>query len=267
MSDDTYAVYAIKYAELSRPQSENFLDGDPHDTSAMPLDYYVWVIAGANRTIVVDTGFGADVAAKRGRRITQPVERGLAALGVDPGTVRDVIVTHMHYDHCGNGELFEHARYHVQDAEMEYVSGRCMCHREISRAFEADDVARMVHRVFAGRVAFHDGDDAIAPGVTVHRIGGHTKGLQAVRVATERGDVVLASDSSHLYAHMENGRVFPVVYSVGDVLEGYRKLYRLASSAQHVIPGHDPLVLERYPPASDASEGWIARVDRPPSRS
>ncbi len=267
MSDDTYAVYAIKYAELSRPQSENFLDGDPHDTSDMPLDYFVWAVVGANRTIVVDTGFGADVAAKRGRRITQPVERGLAALGIDPSTVRDVIVTHMHYDHCGNGELFEGARYHVQDAEMEYVSGRCMCHREISKAFEPDDVARMVHRVFEGRVLFHDGDDTIAPGVSVHRLGGHTKGLQAVRVATERGQVVLASDASHFYAHIENGRVFPVVYNVGDVLEGYGRLRRLASSAEHVIPGHDPLVIERYPPASDATEGWIARLDRPANRS
>ncbi len=267
MQHDKYAVYAIKYAELPRPQSENFLDGDPHDTSDMPLDYYVWAIVGAERTIVVDTGFGADVAARRGRRITQPVERGLAALDIDPGAVRDVVITHMHYDHCGNGELFADARYHVQDDEMAYVSGRCMCHHEISKAFEADDVARMVHRVFDGRVVFHDGDDELAPGISVHRIGGHTKGLQAVRVATERGHVVLASDASHFYAHMENGRVFPIVYNVAEVLEGYRTLYALASSARHVIPGHDPRVIEQYAPASDATAGWIARLDKPPMES
>ncbi len=104
-----------------------------------------------------------------------------------------------------------------------------------------------------------------APGLSLHRIGGHTKGLQAVRVATERGQVVLASDASHFYAHMENGRVFPVLYNVAEVLEGYRVLARLASSPRHVIPGHDPLVIERYPPASDATAGWIARVDRPPT--
>lgn len=264
MSQATYQVFAIKYAELSRLACQNFIDGDPHDAAEMPLNYYVWAIVGSQRTIVVDTGFGALVGAKRGRTITRPVEAGLTALGIEPPSVRDVVITHMHYDHAGNDELFENAQYHLQDDEMQFASGRCMCHRAISQAFEADDVARMVHRVFDGRVRFHDGDDEIAPGVTLHRIGGHTKGLQAVRVATERGWVVLASDASHFYAHMEQGRVFPIVYNVGELLDGYSTLQTLASSPAHVIPGHDPLVLERYPAASRPAANWIARLDVEP---
>jgi glyoxylase-like metal-dependent hydrolase (beta-lactamase superfamily II) len=147
---------------------------------------------------------------------------------------------------------------------MQYASGRCMCHREINKAFEADDVARMVHRVFDGRVQFHDGDDELAPGVSVHRIGGHTKGLQVVRVATERGSLVLASDASHFYAHMEQERAFPILYNLGEMLEGYKTMRRLASSRGHIIPGHDPLVIERYAPASDATQNWIARLDLEP---
>ena len=189
------------------------------------------------------------------------VAEGLEALGVSCASLEDVIITHMHYDHAGNTGLFEGARFHLQDAEMQFVTGRCMCHPLINMAFEADDVARMVYRVFAGRVQFHDGTSEIAPGVTVHRIGGHTKGLQAVRVATERGWVVLASDASHLYAHMEQGRAFRIVYDLGELLEGYRTLRRLASSPRHVVPGHDPLVLERYPAASHTTAGWIARLD------
>lgn len=264
MSSPEYEVYAIKYAELSRPACENFIDGDPHDMADMPLNYYVWAIVGRERTIVVDTGFGAEVGAKRGRVITKPVEQGLRALDIRLPEVRDVIVTHMHYDHAGNGELFENARYHLQDDEMRYVSGRCMCHREINKAFEADDVARMVHRVFDGRVQFHDGSDEIAPGVSVHKIGGHTMGLQCVRVATGRGFVVLASDASHFYAHMDQGRAFPVLYDLAELLEGYTSLRKLASSDAHVIPGHDPLVIERYPAASAATDEWIARLDVPP---
>jgi glyoxylase-like metal-dependent hydrolase (beta-lactamase superfamily II) len=265
MTVPSYRVYAIKYAELSRRASENFIDGDPHDDAEMPLNYYVWAIIGAERTIVVDTGFGPAVGAKRGRKITRPVEQGLRALDVDLESVRDVVITHMHYDHAGNDELFPNARYHLQDDEMQYASGRCMCHREISKAFEADDVARMVHRVFAGRVQFHDGTDEIAPGVSVHRIGGHTKGLQAVRVATERGAVVLASDASHFYAHIEQRRAFPVLYNLGELLDGYDTLRRLASSADHIVPGHDPLVIERYAPATSATENWIARLDVAPA--
>ena len=262
MTTPLYEVYAIKYAEVGRKAHGNFIDGDPHDNSDMPLDYYVWAIVGHGRTIIVDTGFDAAMGKKRGRTIVHPVEEGLEAIGVRHQDVPDVIITHMHYDHCGNPDLFPNARFHVQDAEMEYVTGRCMCHHQINHAFEADDVARMVHRVFAGRVQFHEGTDEIAPGVTVHRLGGHTKGLQCVRVATQRGHVVLASDATHFYAHMKTGRAFPVLYHLGELLEGYETLRRLAGfSDAHVIPGHDPLVIERYEAPTSALAGWIARVD------
>ena len=87
----------------------------------------------------------------------------------------------------------------------------------------------------------------MAPGITVHRVGGHSKGLQCVRVRTRRGHVVLAADASHLYAHLHEGRVFPVTYNVGDVLEGYRTLKRLAESPDHIVPGHDPEVAGSVP--------------------
>jgi glyoxylase-like metal-dependent hydrolase (beta-lactamase superfamily II) len=264
MGESNYEIYAIKYAELSRIAADNFLDGDPHDTAEMPLDYYVWAIVGGSRTIIVDTGFSERMGQKRGRVVTHAVAEGLGAIGVRMSEIRDVIITHMHYDHCGNDELFENATYHLQDDEMRYATGRCMCHTEINKAFEADDVARMVHRVFAGRVRFHEGNDEIAPCLSVHKIGGHTMGLQAVRVQTGRGHVVLASDASHFYAHMEQGRAFPILYNLAELLEGYTTLRRLASSGRHVIPGHDPLVIERYPSATEDTNGWIARLDLEP---
>jgi glyoxylase-like metal-dependent hydrolase (beta-lactamase superfamily II) len=86
-------------------------------------------------------------------------------------------------------------------------------------------------------------------------------GLQIVRVATRRGWVVLASDASHYYANMEQSRPFPIVYNVGDMVEGWHRAQALADSAAHVIPGHDPLVLERYPAPAKALEGIVARLD------
>ena len=86
-------------------------------------------------------------------------------------------------------------------------------------------------------------------------------GLQAVRVATRRGNVVLASDASHFYANMDEARPFPIVYNVADMMEGWDKLRSLADSADHVIPGHDPLVLERYPAPSRELQGIVVRLD------
>ena len=86
-------------------------------------------------------------------------------------------------------------------------------------------------------------------------------GMQIVRVNTRRGIVVLASDSSHLYANMEREIPYPIAYNVGEVLDGYRRSRELASSRDHIIPGHDPLVMERYPAASKELEGWVVRLD------
>src|ERR687898_770039 len=78
-------------------------------------------------------------------------------IGSEPAEVRTVIVSHMHYDHIGNYDLFPRARYHLQDREMAYATGRCMCHTALRLPFEIEDVVAMVRKVFADRVAFHDG--------------------------------------------------------------------------------------------------------------
>lgn len=263
MSDDTYEIYAIKYGRHERNSPDNFIGGDPHDVP-MPLDYFVWAIVGKDRTIVLDTGFDQARANERKRKITKPIEEGLRALGIEPASVKDVIISHLHYDHAGNHDLFPSARYHLQECEMAYATGRCMCHAMMRFPFEASDVTSMVDKVFKDRVTFHDGTAEIAPGVSVHLIGGHSKGLQATRVKTRRGWVVLGSDVAHFYAHLDQRRVFPITYNVGDVLAGYDKVEALATSKQHVLPGHDPIVLDIYPAARPNMEGWAARLDADP---
>jgi glyoxylase-like metal-dependent hydrolase (beta-lactamase superfamily II) len=257
----TWQVYAVRYAHHMRMARENFMNGDPHDATPMPLDYFVWGLVSENRSIVVDTGFDQPMADKRGRTLLRPLSAGLQAVGIDPASAKDVLITHMHYDHCGNHDMFPSARYHVQDREMRFVTGRHMTHGAMRIPFEEEDIVAMVRRVFNGRVVFHDGDEEIAPGVSLHHVGGHTMGMQIVRVNTRRGAVVLASDASHLYANMENGMPYPIAYSIGEMVEGYNRARALASSRDHVIPGHDPLVMTRYPAATPALDGWVARLD------
>ena len=266
MGDDIYEVYAVRYGHSPRRSPENFIGGDTHDVP-MPLDYFNWVIRNADRTIVVDTGFDAASAAKRGRELVQPVETGLRSLGIECSEVSDVIITHMHYDHAGNDGLFPSACFHVQDVEMAYATGRCMCHPLLNHPYDVDNVTAMVRRVFDGKARFHDGTSEFSPGITLHRIGGHSRGLQVVRVKTARGHVVLASDTAHFYAHLDRRRVFPTVDSVADVLEGYDTVLDLATSRDHVIPGHDPLVLDLYPTPDERLRGSVARLDVAPRKS
>jgi glyoxylase-like metal-dependent hydrolase (beta-lactamase superfamily II) len=246
--DTRYQIYAIRYAHLDRTARHNFIDGDPHD-GAMPLDYYVWAIVGGGHAWVLDTGFDAAMAMRRGRQMVRPVAEGLKAIGIDAASVQDVIISHMHYDHAGNHDLFPHARYHLQDEEMGFCTGRAMCHALIRAPFDTGDVQAMVARVFRDRVVFHDGDAELAPGLTLHRVGGHTRGLQVVRVRTQRGWVVLASDAAHFYANWQQRRPFPIVESVPAYLDALQRIEALAESREHIIPGHDPLVLVRYPRA------------------
>lgn len=259
---ETYELLAIRYAHGARRSPENFIGGDAHDTD-MPLDYFVWVVRNEARTIVVDTGFGEQQARARGRDLVRPVAEGLEAAGVDPAAIRDVVITHMHYDHAGNNELFPDACLHLQDSEMAFATGRCMCHAHANHPYNVEDVVDVVRRVYAGSVRFHDGDAELAPGITLHHVGGHARGLQCVRVMTARGPVVLASDAAHFYRHIDEGRVFPACDSVSDTLLGYDLLRRLGEPT-HIVPGHDPKVMALYPEHSAATKGWIARLDRDP---
>ncbi|HSW17305.1 MAG TPA: N-acyl homoserine lactonase family protein [Ramlibacter sp.] len=254
MSLPQYEVYALRYATLERRARENFIAADVHD-GAMPMDYFVWAILGDGEPIVVDTGFGAEAAARRKRTLLRCPTDALKRLGVDAGTVTDVVITHLHYDHAGNLDKFPSARFHLQEAEMAYATGSCMCEPFLRHAYDVDDVVQMVRNVYAGRVSFHRGDVEMRPGISLHRIGGHTDGLQAVRVHTQRGWVVLASDASHYADNLRKRSPFPIVYHVGDMLRGYDVLRGLAASDDHVVPGHDPMVLARYPAlAADAPE-------------
>ena len=185
---NAYEIYALRYATMSpRTPHLNFLIPDPHDTTAQDLDYFVWLIRGHGREILVDTGFNAEEAKARSRKLNLNPVDALEAFGVKADSIKDVIVTHLHYDHAGNLDRFPGARFHLQDREMSYATGRCMCNGLIRHPFSVEHVTQMVRHVYGERVTFHNGDGEIAPGVTVHRVGGHSDGLQVVRVETARG--------------------------------------------------------------------------------
>lgn len=259
-----WQVHAVRYATLPSRRSEVFLDGAPNDDGAQSLDYYVWALQAPGRCIVVDTGCRREVAERRGRTFLRDPRDGLAALGIDTTDVDEVVITHLHYDHAGNLAQYPKARFYLQEREMQFATGRLMCGGPLfTGAIEQDDIVTMIRTVFAQRVVFVDGTQEIAPGVQLQRIGGHTPGIQMVRVWTERGWVVLASDGSHLYENMASGRPFHIVADVDEMVAGWKTAKHLAQSNDHVIPGHDPLVLQQYPAARAGVDGIVALHEAP----
>lgn len=266
MSGAVYEVLALRYAtNAGRLRHQNLVRLDPHDDGPMPLDFFLWVIRNEARTIVVDTGFTREEGERRGRAISHLPRECLARVGVTAAEVRDVIVTHLHFDHAGTIGDFPNATFHLQDAEMAFATGRYMTHQHFTHAYSPEIVCDMVRAVFRGRVAFHEGDAEIAENVTVHHVGGHTAGLQMVRVLTRRGWLVLASDVSHYYENIETENPFPLICHLGDMFEAFGTARRLASAPSLLIPGHDPLVMQRYPAFSPDLAKIAVRLDADPA--
>jgi len=175
-----------------------------------------------------------------------------------------VVLTHLHYDHVGNFDRFPNAEFHLQEPELHYAVGRYMRYAKLAHSFEVDDVVGIVRMNYARRVHLYNGPHELCPGITLHPAPGHSAGLQFVCVNTARGKVVVASDVTHYYEHMETERVFTTAFHIGQMLEGYDLLRAAAPSPAHIVPGHDPEVMRRYPAPRPELEGIVVRLDVPP---
>ena len=259
-----YELYAIRYAARDAVRSEHFIGGDPHD-GPMPMDYFVWLAKSDDHIVVIDTGFTAEMAIKRKRDFIQCPIQTLANFGIAADAVDDVVLTHLHYDHSGNFDRFPNAEFHLQEQELQFATGRYMRYPQLQHAFELDDICGIVRLNYAQKVTFYDGDDDLSSGLRLHRTGGHSAGLQFASVHTKRGWVVLASDASHYFEHMQDYRPFTIAFHVGEMMESFDRLKKVAPSPDHIIPGHDPKVMERYP-AVAGKQGLMVRLDEMPKQ-
>ncbi|QDG76118.1 N-acyl homoserine lactonase family protein [Labrenzia sp. PHM005] len=242
-----WEVYAVKYADRNaRMRKDSFIFEDNHD-APHPMDYFIWVLRRGDEVLLVDTGYDHEEGKDRGRPVLMNPAEALAPLGITTENISTIIVTHLHYDHAGGLKHFPNATIHLQEAEMTYATGPCMCHDALKHPFTAEHVCEAVKRLYSGRLVFHNGSSEVREGILVHRIGGHSKGLQAVQVMTASGWLCLASDASHFYENFLEEKPFPIVADLKEMLDGFRTIQTLASSVDLVVPGHDPLVRELFP--------------------
>ena len=248
MSLKTWEAYAMRYATVQRRRSENFIVHDLHD-AATSMDYFVWFLRSGDETILVDTGFNEAAALQRKRTFLRCPIESLKAAGIHLEDIRETVITHAHYDHAGNTRLLGKTQFHLQEREMSFATGKEMRHGFLRHAYDPADVCDLVYANFQERLAFHDGAYELRSGITVHWVGGHTRGLQIVRVHTQRGWIVLASDASHYLENLRQRSPFPIVADLGQMLDAYELVEQLAESPEHIIAGHDPLTCQHYMPS------------------
>jgi glyoxylase-like metal-dependent hydrolase (beta-lactamase superfamily II) len=215
------------------------------------------VIRTKDRIVLVDAGTG-DRWTDKLRRIydIRPAEGG--GRGLDPESVTDVILTHLHFDHArgifrarpggeGAADLrYPAARVHVQEAN--YETAKAPNARE-----RASYIAEDTKLLGRARLVLTSGSQEILPGVWVHETNGHTRGHQWVEVKGEGFTVAFPSDIVPTSRHL------PLPYLMGyDIsaetllVEKDALLSRAVAEGWVLVFGHDP----------DVVAGRVGRDDR-----
>jgi glyoxylase-like metal-dependent hydrolase (beta-lactamase superfamily II) len=258
-----YRVLAVRYAERTTTYGNAYHRWSSYGQPDGPLDmsYYFWVLfpvaarvaggagggAASDGVIVIDTGFDPVRGEAMGRHCLCRPGEALALVGVDPASVTRLVISHMHYDHIGNIELFPHARISVSRTDYEFwAENPVAARRQFAEHTDPAGVNRLRQARAAGSVDLIDGTVEIAPGLSAREVGGHSPGQLIFEIAGEERTVALATDAVHYYAELEAERPFAVFSDLEQVYRAYDRVRELVSDGATLVPGHDPAVMERF---------------------
>ncbi len=246
-----HEILAVRYGTVHSTKSDLFLRYGSYGEPDAPqdMDFFFYVLRRDGEVTLIDTGFAPADAPPRGRECLIAPEAALAALGVEPDSVARVIVTHCHWDHIGNLDRFGRADLFVSERELEFWTSPVARNAQFWAHTEGHAIAALERARLQGRVVATGADEEVLPGIRVLTVGGHSPGQQIVVVD---GEVVLASDAAHLYEELELERPFGVVADLRQMVEAYALIKGLGGV---VVPGHDPLVAERF-----GADGFAVRI-------
>lgn len=262
MSGAAWEAYAVRYGTRAASRREFFYRWDTYGEPDAPLgmDYFFWVLRRGEEAVLVDTGFDPEIAARTGRTTLTTPEEALAVLGIDPASIRLVLITHMHYDHIGNLRRFPGAKVVVAARELEFWSGPLAARRQFAAHVVSEEVAYLAAAAREGRARLIDAADEPVDGVRLLRVGGHSPGQLLVRVATADGELVLTSDALHYYQEIEHDRPCAVLVDLADCYRALDVARDLEAGGATLVAGHDPLVCERFARVDAAGAGSIHRL-------
>jgi glyoxylase-like metal-dependent hydrolase (beta-lactamase superfamily II) len=244
-ANSKYDAFAIQYASIPNFRVSGLIANA--DTSRrLDIAMMVWLLRSPRRTVLIDAGFQRPDLIQRWRpsSYVKPSE-AVAAAGVAPEQVTDLIISHIHWDHFDGADLFPNATIWIQRDEVEHhidSTGKVL-----DRAIDTQDAQMLARLIKQGRVRLVDGDREIIEGISVWIGGKHTYQSQFVSAKTSAGTVVFASDNAYLYENLD--RHLPIAQTVDAAsnLRAQERMLSLASERRLIIPGHDPEVMKRFP--------------------
>jgi glyoxylase-like metal-dependent hydrolase (beta-lactamase superfamily II) len=254
----SHEVYAVRYATIAGFPVASLVAGADRDRT-LDIAMMFWVVRSHDgRVLLVDSGFHRDTFLEQWTPAAyERPDRALRnALGIGPDEVRDIVLTHVHWDHADGADLFPQARVWLQREEYEHHIGEDGA--ALAQAIDGDVAAMLAGLRSAGRVALVDGDDReVVPGVRVYTGGKHTFQSQHVSVETRAGTVVLASDNAYLYENLERRLAIAQTLDAASNLAAQARMLQIAAAPRLVVPGHDPAVFERF----SGSSARVVRID------
>jgi len=250
---NVYEVYAIEYFKpASRaPVSAIAIGSTSKDT--ISFSYYFWFLKGDNgRNVLVDVGFIQDYSnPSRGKNYVRP-DSALQRINIDPDEITDIIITHPHQDHINGLPLFPEGTIWMQKNDYTYFVGDGWQKDADHRGLNKGDVLKIVQANLDGRVQFVDGDDIeLIPGIRVYTGSKHTFESQHLVVNTKDEQVLLASDDSWFYINLEQELPISLNLDAAAYTALLKKMKTLVRNKDLIIPGHDPLVMKKFPKVAE----------------
>lgn len=248
-----YEAYAIRFGILPAFAVAGLVAGAERGRT-LDIPVMVWLLKGANgRTVLIDSGFHRQKFLDQWKpRDFRTPAAAVAAAGVTPDAVTDIVMSHAHWDHVDGVDLFPKATVWIQRDEYRYYTGDAWQGRGTHGGVDADDMQALLRINTEGRLRFVEGDDQeIIPGIRCYTGGRHTWASQYVGAATAAGTVVFASDNVYLYENLEKHAAIAQTLDAASNLGAQDRIRKLAATPRLIVPGHDPQVFERFPSVGD----------------
>lgn len=223
-----------------------FADGDSAERYEFAL--LVWLVEGPSGPCLVDCGLRHVDEMNRGaahvlaepinQRPEEDVRRQLGRYGRSPEDIEAIFVTHLHFDHVDNLDLFPNARIVVSERGLRAATSD----PGWAGSWTPGKTLEGLTGAWKPRVVLTD-DAEVLPGIRTVWLGGHSPCSQGVLVDTAAGQAFLAGDTIHRHENLEQMRPIGVYHDLDECREA---LDRVRAMGVTLMPGHDPRSLELH---------------------